>query len=331
MNPIDKQLITLQEAATIYAFRTDKEQIYRDYIYKSVMDEGLSRYGWSAEDHNNLDNPKNHSRDINPDYGRTRFLLDIKEGDWIVHINCPKQDYCIAAQVVSAYKWNQDGEKGDWRHYFEIDKDTIIKFNRNDKMISPKVQLKIQGEQWRIKAKEDFVIALNRLINPDGKEINHIMEASDKVTRDYLMQLAYQINKCHPGVKLEQFLKDVIEKLPGTDNVELVKTRPQHGADIIFDKDVIGGCNLQILVQVKSHEGLEQDITPISQIKEALDWYKDYNSIGIIMTTATEFSESFLSEYNKAVEESGRAIYLMDGLDIAKLVVTNSFDSIFKK
>ena len=106
----------------VWAFIKGDEQSTRDLIYNSIKS-GKSRFGWSQNDNHNLLLKDNwtewHSKQL--------FLLQIQEGDWIVHINTPVWGQCITAKVKSTYRFDEGlhCEWGqDYRHYFEIDTET---------------------------------------------------------------------------------------------------------------------------------------------------------------------------------------------------------------
>ena len=76
---------------------------------------GKSRFGWSWEVKHNLKLNNNwtdaHSKQL--------FLLNIKEGDWIVHIHMPEWGKCVAARVVREYDFDEEGVDGDFRHFLK--------------------------------------------------------------------------------------------------------------------------------------------------------------------------------------------------------------------
>ncbi len=156
---------------TVWVFNEARDTIDRNLnvvpaIYKSITKDGKSRFGWSFANTHDLrkeenkkyirDNKNSESNKPNTDQLR---LLDIKEGDWIIHVNTPEDNLCTAAKTTSTYKfdkgiqsyWNPD--RKDFKSYFEIDKNSIIIFNRNNPMLSEITgSLKTQGRIHRMQS-----------------------------------------------------------------------------------------------------------------------------------------------------------------------------------
>ena len=109
---------------TIWAFNKVDEPC-RKRIYESFKS-GISRFGWSQEEKHNL-----KGKVWSEWHSKQMFLLQVKKGDWIVHINTPSYGKCIAGQVKFEYQFDEGldcwGAK-DFRHSFEIEKESIIEF-----------------------------------------------------------------------------------------------------------------------------------------------------------------------------------------------------------
>ena len=137
------------EEPAIWAFNKADDPKTRQLIYQSVRD-GKSRFGWSASDANNL--LKEENRQIEENRRQLR-LLEVKPGDWIVHRNTPEPPNFIAARVTSGYQFDE-GLVCSWgpcfRHCFEVDKDTIVEFDRLEPNVPPKVHLNQRQRLERI-------------------------------------------------------------------------------------------------------------------------------------------------------------------------------------
>jgi hypothetical protein len=99
---------------TIWTFNKVDDKKGRELVYQSIKS-GKSRFGWSQKDEHNLklkDNWTNwHSKQL--------FLLEVRPGDWIVHINTPQWGKCIAVQVLSEYEFD-DGLQCSWEQTSDI-------------------------------------------------------------------------------------------------------------------------------------------------------------------------------------------------------------------
>ena len=113
----------------VWAFRPASEERnpdtfeeVRSKIGESAM-RGKSRFGWSWKNEHNLNISWSKC------HLEQQFLLLIKPGDWIVHVNVPEQDLCVTAKVTGAYQFG--GEVlGDYQHYIPVDPTSARQFNR---------------------------------------------------------------------------------------------------------------------------------------------------------------------------------------------------------
>lgn len=139
------------EEPAIWAFNKANEREVRRRIYESVVRNGKSRFGWSSKDTNNLLEEENRQIEGNR---RQLRLLDVKPGDWIVHRNTPEPPKFIAVRVTSEYQFDEGLEcsdgRTDFRHCFEVDKETVVPFNRLDPNVPPKVHLNQRQRLERI-------------------------------------------------------------------------------------------------------------------------------------------------------------------------------------
>ena len=170
---------------TVWAFNKVVDEKARESVYQSIKN-GKSRFGWSQRDEHNLKLKDNltdwHSRQL--------FLLQIRKGDWIVHINTPYWGRCVAVQVVSEYDFDEglDVEWGkDFRHFFEVDVDTIVEFKRRDPNVLPTVNLNPRQRYHRIYAVDDFLESLDnlkhnrvKLHDSESREVYHLKEKTEK-------------------------------------------------------------------------------------------------------------------------------------------------------
>lgn len=317
----------------VWAFNKADEEQARELIYLSIKN-GKSRFGWSQDDKHNLktkDNwTENHSRQL--------FLLEIMPGDWIVHINTPKWGRCIAAKVNSEYSFD-DGLKCDWgidfRHYFEINVNTIVEFDRNDCNVLPTVNLNPRQRYHRIYAEDDFLKSIENIKNNavylqsgETKEEFHLKERTDK----FLSEISTLIHEMNRSKNLERFLAKVFKKIPGVTNVNEngFGWGTDFGADLIVTmSSSIGNLEFEnkIIVQIKSFEGAHSEVDAVYQVKTGIEKYS--GSAGMIITTGhrTEELENKIQEVSKAID---KPIDLLDHEDLAKFVIKHAPEMIFK-
>jgi hypothetical protein len=318
----------------IWAFNSAVEPTNVEFVGRSFLD-GISRFGWSYVITSNLRvlckkpyiEMDSEERDC---WARAQFLLNIKKGDWIVHINTPKWGYCITGQVEEEYNFEDETEVEDFRHFFKIDKSTIIQFNRNDENVHPIIsrRLKLMGHYWRIYYQDEFFETVNNL--KEGKKGKNIegtigLYYLKKELNPFLKEITKRIHNTHPEKKLEGLLATVFKNVPNVVNVTLNGSgwRSDKGADIIVKyQSGIGISNLQreetLVVQVKSYEGAHFDNTAINQIEEAIAVFNA--DCGLIITTgdSTEFIEKKIEEVSIKIK---KPIGLLAGENVAKFIL----------
>ena len=321
------------EKPAIWAFgRVDNEEDI-PLIYQSVRD-GKSRFGWSGKDTNDLLDNNNYWEKEN---GRQRRLLEVKPGDWIVHRNTPEWGQFVAARVTSGYQFDEGlkcpNGRTDFRHCFEVDKDTIVEFDRLDANVLPTVHLNQISRLEGIYAVDDFLASIKNLKEGtvemgegENREGHHLRAKTDKE----LLPLATQlIHETHKSKNLEGFLAQVFKKIPG---VKEIKEHGKgggtdHGADLIVRMlDPLLGLERTIIVQVKSYEGEHHDLHAVEQVKTGIEEFN--GDAGIIITTA-EGTKVLEDEIKKISEEIDRPITLLAGRDVSGFVIKHAPELLF--
>ena len=259
------------------------------------------------------------------------FLLDIKEGDWIVHINMPEWGKCVAARVVREYDFDE-GIDGDFRHFFEIDTNSVIEFVRTDQRLDPRVNLKPRQRYHRVYAVEEFERSIEKIESgeeiKENRELHHLLNETDKL----LEKVTDLIHEMNQGKKLEQFLAKVLRRIPGVVDVNENGSRwgTDYGADLIATVKVsVAGLDFEhkIVVQVKSYEGEVRDTNAIHQIKTAFKTFKP--DAGMIITTGQR-TEELETAVAQAADELGHPIDLLADKEVAQFVIKNAADLVFR-
>lgn len=295
-----------------------------ELIHQSIRN-GRSRFGWSWKSEHNLSHEANWTKENS----RQLFLLEIKPGDWIVHVNTPDWGNCIAVQVESEYGFDEgiqleDGV--DFRHYIGVNPNTVIEFDRRDKNILPSVNLNPRQRYHRIYNVEDFLESLDNiknntvLLGEGERRGGYYLKNS---TEKYLQEITNLIHKNHRGKELEIFLAEVFRRIEGIREVKEngVGWGTDHGADLIVTMGTkLGNLDFEekIIVQVKSYGGKHYDLSAVEQIKTGIETYD--GTAGIIITTA-EKTEELEKKILEVSEEIDRPIDLIASEDVAKFVI----------
>ena len=310
----------------VWAFNKPDTPEQAEHVYESVK-RGKSRFGWSWRNEHNLKLENNWT----DEHSRQLFLLDIKEGDWIVHINMPEWGQCIAARVVKEYDFDEEIDE-EFRHFFEVDVESIVEFDRNNPVVDPRVNLKPRYRYHRVYCVEEFNKSIEAIKSgeeiEENRELHHLQNETDKL----LEKIKELIQKMHRGKKLEGFLAEVFRRIPGVVDVKEHGSRwgTDYGADLIVSAKVsVAGLDLEhkIVAQVKSHEGKEDNIEAVHQIKTAIRQF-DANA-GMIITTG-ERTEELETAVAQATDELGYPIDLLAGKEVAQFVIKHAADLIFR-
>ena len=330
-----------------YSSQIELEEV-QHFLTDSIKN-GVSRFGWSYVDTADLrrlgDKPwkEMDEREQNC-WAKANFLLGIEKGDWVVHINLPCWGACLAGQVSETYSFEQNGNAfEDYRHLLKVDKNSIVEFDRNDDRVHPVIgsRLKLQRGHWTIQFQEEFLQTIANLkVEMFAKKENESVGAFylKKDLSPLLKDITKKIQKNHPGGKLEQFIAEVLRKVPNMIEVrEHGRSKgwgSDDGADLIATyRSGLSIANLEkqeiLVVQVKSYTDQHWETTAVEQIETAIKEFQA--NAGLIITTAesTDNLERAIDRLSNKLSESAKEeglnkqipIGLIAGEDVAKFVL----------
>ena len=327
---------------TIWAFNKPNENQIK-FVMDS-LEKGVSRFGWGYIDTADIRelNKKNWgdmTEEEQKIFHQANFLSGIKKGDWIVHINVPWYGQCTAGQVIEEYDFDkEDNEISDFRHFFKLDLESVIRFDRNDANVHPLVsrKLKLRGKYWRVYAQNEFFESIERIKNGESPPLeNSTIELHylKKEINPHYSDITKIIQRTHPEKKLEYFLADIFKNIPNVteSRVNGSGRGTDHGADIIVKYNAgleIFNLNKEdtLVVQVKSYEREHHDTHAVDQIKTAIEKFNA--SAGMIISTAKS-TENLEKEIENASNELDIPISLIAGEDVAKFVLKYGKDLLF--
>ena len=312
---------------SVWAFAKVTDDAMRQRVYASLK-AGVSRFGWSSNDEDDLR--------VNRQ-GKQAFLLNVNAGDWVVHVNCPEQGRCAAAQVGGSYTFD-DGlpteNNRDFRHALPVDPATVIEFDRRDPKVLPTVNLRPLRRAQRVYAEEDFFKSLDNLrdsnfhIPPEFADVYHLRGKVEP----FLKSITEQIQATHKSHTLEPFIAKVFERMPNV--VAPVKVNDlgwgtDYGADLIANFTTeVGPLRFDntVVVQVKSFTQNRNDTKAVDQVVTAIRKYDA--QAGLIITTAA--STPVLEQAIEAArQEVNVPIELIAGEDVARLVLKHWPEALF--
>ncbi|WP_017220148.1 restriction endonuclease [Moritella dasanensis] len=319
----------------IWAFNKPGDEAVK-YISNSAKN-GVSRFGWSWFDSANLNGLKSKPWEKMDDdehnvWKQARFLLDITEGDWIVHINVPSWGKCLAAKVDKQYSFDakiETDDFDDYRHCIGIDRESVVIFDRNDANVMPLVsrKLKLRGRYWRIYCEDKFHESITNLKsnNVDLKGESHGTYFLKKDLSAPLATITSLIQQNHPEKKLECFLAEVFRNIPTVENVKVNGSGwgTDYGADLIVEYKsglpIVGLETIEkVVVQVKSYTNEHWETKAVDQIEVAIQQYDA--DAGMLITTGNK-TEHLEQAIDKLSSDINKPISLLAGTDVARFVL----------
>lgn len=270
-------------------------------------------------------------------YGPNMALLQIKSGDWVVHVNSPHYGHCVAARAVGEYDFDE-GIEVDWEtamgscdfnNFIPVDPDSIVEFDRNDPNVLTSVNLAPRRRIQRVLAVDDFLESLENVrtnaISEQSEGLKGLAHVRNKMDRDILPQITHLIHDMNRGKEFERFLHRIFDDMP---NVLSIMNGfgwgTDHGADLIveFENPIIGvSLTSKLIVQAKSYEGDHYDLNAVDQIVEGI---KEYDADGGLLITTAESTEQLEDKVRQASEDCGKVIDLLAGADVARFVLTHA-------
>ena len=322
---------------TIWAFLSPDSAEKRRLVYRSIKS-GKSRFGWSSDDERNLLTlDPSEWGELEYKYSHRR-LLEIDPGDWIVHINLPEKGKCVAAEVLSKYRFDEGldcGDHVDFKHCFEVNAKGVVEFDRDDDAVLPSVHLRQRKRIERIYNVDDFLQSIASLrdgvsvnLGPDeGRGEYHLKDKTD----EFLPRISEIVREMHHSKNLEGFLAKVFRKIPGVVEVEEngLKGGPDHGADLIVHvRTPMGHLPLQhtVIVQIKSFEGTMYGPNAVDDVVAGIKQYD--GTEGMIMTTA-EKHDSVDNAIAEASRKINKPIDVLASDDVARFVIKHAPEMVF--
>jgi len=312
---------------TIYALKGSSD--WCDIL--SSLQGGEGRFGWSYIETADLRQLKNRIElsgwntlsDEEKDCYQS-FLLDLKEGDYVVYINAPEWGKCSVARVTGPYAWRYEDD--DFNHRFPVDPASVFVFDRNDAIVHPalRARLVLRGRYLRIYLNDEFEALLTaQKTGLTGKrrtpEANLNFLAQEM--RPLLLTITERIHHTHPNYDFEALLAATLKNVPGVKEVKWQGGAGDHGADIlvVFESGLpISGLQQQrtCVIQAKSFEGAHWDTKAVNDIRRAFDHYPEAE-MGLIVSTSTLSTEALENALEKLREDTGKPVSLLIGADVA--------------
>ena len=315
----------------VYVYGGPKDENLVKFAYDSLVKDGISRFFWSYEERFDLDRltHKAWAELDDEEYearAKSEFLLNIRPGDYVIHVNVPEWGEVTAGRVTEGYFFQKELPAGhkDGRHCLKVE--DVFTFNRNDSRVHPMVsrRLKLRGAHWQMYCENEFFDSLARVKSSSDNTASFM----DKELHSVFSSFAETIQRNHPGKSLEGFIAKVFRNVPGVIDVKENGSgfKSDHGADLIvrYNNGIADfGSEEIMVVQIKSYEGEIWNTEAADQIQTALSYFGA--SSGAVITTAKS-TPAIEEAIASAEQEADKPIYLMACEDLARFVLTYGMD-----
>ena len=325
---------------TIWAFNKPRDSTpLIKYVTESLAN-GESRFGWGFADLRSLQEKKwaEMNEMEKTSWHHSHFLLGVKPGDWVVHVNIPDNGICTAAQVSGDYRFVLDSQIGDFGHCFPIDPATKLEFKRDDPSIHPRVtrSLKPRRRYQRVYYVNEFLESIARytaggITLPEGDSKGKYFLREELAAP--LQEISSLIHRNHPSKALEYLVCEIFRTIPGVTKAKVNGSGygTDYGADVIvYYQTGLPVADLLedkiLVVQVKSYGGKIHARHAIGQLQTAIDQFKAHAAMLISTAPATE---EFQKEFDKFVDDASIPVRLIAGEDVAKFVLKHGSDLLF--
>ena len=345
MNMISKMMqgnmMPEPEVKVVHALRADE---WENEVYASLK-KGVGRFGWSymrdaagqslgdadlRRLKGKIDANGRSSLTADEQDRYQAFLLELKEGDWVVYVNVPQYGRCTLARVTGPYYWDHNAPADwDFNHRFSVDPTSVRDFDRNDVIVQPRLaaRLKLQSRHWHIYAISEFqdlIRDLDRDSPPQQRNPQTNANLLRRKVEPLLAGITKQVQHTHPNYDLEGLLELVFKQIPNVRKVTRQGGASDHGADLLVEFEDGLPYPLQMqhtcVVQAKSYEGTMGSRRAVDDIQRAFERHPEAD-MGLIVSTA----EASTPEFEKALmdlrERSGKRVGFLIGADVARYIL----------
>lgn len=320
--------------------RTDKQ---RAAFILRELEQGRLRQGWGWKPEQDLRlirqkvNARGSLTHEEASAWRNRRLLDtesdgLKPEDVVIIPNQPSQGRWLLARVVGPYRYEQPTKEDkvgtDYAHVLPVGviktkdgRNAVVEADNAYVDARLRASMRSMSRMWSLDAlAEKIERIIGAISQGEDTSIPQPEEHKFKELSSAMSAAAWDgIRSKYKGAELEKLVLRVLGKV--YDRIEHWGGAGEKGADLIaFTQDPLG-LEFKIGVQVKLHEGQDDDTTSLNQIK----WARAAHGIdaGIVLTTATSLGEGFVKRHDELQTELGIDIRVITRDEFVRLLLTH--------
>ncbi|MEQ9498737.1 MAG: restriction endonuclease [Deltaproteobacteria bacterium] len=285
-------------------------------FFASELEQGRLRQGWGYRNEHDLRRVQERVRrkeELSPELQsvwRNRRLLDsehdgLQPGDLLLLPHVPQHGLWSIARVSGRYRFElsavvSEAGTNDYGHIVPVepfrDRDgCIARVHPQNEYVDARLRttMRARSRMWSIdslgNAVDDLITAIEA-----GRD-THQPQGDEDRTFSYvnaLRQEAWRIlASTYQAAELERLIKVLFERLYPDGHVDHVAGPAERGADLVLYTADPLGLEYRVVIQVKHHVGVHDDVHALDQIKQATEFYGAH--AGVVVTTAEDVSEKF--------------------------------------
>jgi hypothetical protein len=241
----------------------------------------------------------------------------INIGDLIIVPKMPTDRQWTIVEVTGDYRFEISSEWEDYGHVLpvEVVRDAVSNANRG---VSSRLQrtMRNRGRLWSITAYAADVDELLALDSPIDRPDSSLERLQD-VMSDSLEFMRQRMADKFGGNENEDPVHRLLERLYAPDTVERRSGPHERGADFEITRVDPLGVSFTTVVQLKTFQGLIDDLHALDQIALAVEQYQA--DAGVILTTADDETDEFRQARESLAEQLNVKVYLVAGDELARL------------
>ena len=299
--------------------------------FSSQLENGRLRQGWGYHDDLDLRKLKKKDKKENETIAWNRVFLmleEIKKGDIVVVKNIPDNQSFTLVRVTGEYDFNLDKNVGDYGHYLPVEK--IRVFNKYSQIVPISLIRALDREAHPIRitykhASTVMDLAIKEIIDiKDATTPQKFKDKMVKIRAALCKTLKENLLTKETKLSPDEARKLILAMLKNDGFETESKHGPrEYGADLLSTVNEQYGLDIRFGVQVKFHEGTDNDTEGVDQIQ--LAFHKHKIQAGLLVTFADELGPKLEEKIKIAKQEHQFETFYGDELYSRLLEVIASF------
>lgn len=266
----------------------------QEYFNEELL-QGRLRQGWGYLEslnlhviQNKMDNAEQLNDNENATWTRCASMLNSIQADDLIAVkNLPSGDVFTLVRVAGDYQFSL-GEIGDYGHFLPVE--IVSVFNKHAAVVPAPLVNALNREQYPIRVTymhEDAVTNLSLIDLNDG--VAHLEASFEEKLENVRSKVVESLKTALSEIILTpRNTEKIVLEMLRRDGLDVMwNAGPnERGADILATVYTGYGLYTRLAIQVKMHQGIDNDLTGINQIEQA---FQEHGvDAGLLVTLADE-------------------------------------------